>query len=278
MVRVLIKCPECSALDRIEVDESIIAHNERGVTAVNVIKSTMCSHSFVVYIDTNFAVRDSFVTDFNVELPQIKVDDPRKMTLKRDFDQYIIFLNMKPLTVSYILRCCFLKKNIIFINNMNIINPHLIGFLKYLFLDTFEYEITILSKDEYKKNKKKYKKYIVFSDKKIIRDKLEILKEKQMKIERTMIQNYLKGLDSESSLIILRNEIYKVFKILENIIDYSIDKNLIINPKVIVDRIIEKFSVNISKAYLNFLILILKEYFKKEISDSLNVNEFVDFI
>ena len=278
MVRVTIKCPECSAIDRIEVDENIIAHNERGITAVNVVKSTMCSHSFIVYIDTNFAIRDSFVTDFNVELPQIKVDDTRKMTLKREFDQYIIFLNMKPLTVSYILRCCFLKKKIIFINNMNIINPHLKGFLKYLFSETFEYDIIILSKDEYKKNKKEYKKYIVFSDKKIVRDKLDILNEKQMKIERIMIQNYLVGMDSETSLIILRNEIYKCFKILMHVIDYSKNRNLSINPKIIVDQIIEKFSRNISKAYLNFLILVLKEYFKIEISDSLNVNDLVELI
>ena len=93
-----------------------------------------------------------------------------------------------------------------------------------------------------------------------------------------MIQNYLVGLDSDSSLIILRNEIYKVFKILNYIIEYSSNRNLTINPKIIVDLIIEKFSTNISKAYLNFLILVLKEYFEIEISDSFNVNEFVDFI
>ncbi len=278
MVRVLIKCPECSAIDKIDVDENMIVHNERGVTAVNIVKSTMCSHSFIVYIDTNFAVRDSFVTDFNVELPKIQVNVPKKTTLERNFDPYIIFLNMKPLTVSYILRCCFLKKEVLFINNMRIINLHLLGFFKYLFSETFEYDFTILNKDEYKKKKKKYKNYIIFSDKKIIRDKSDILKEKQMKIERIMIQNYLVGLDSDSSLIILRNEIYKVFKILNYIIEYSSNRNLTINPKIIVDLIIEKFSTNISKAYLNFLILVLKEYFEIEISDSFNVNEFVDFI
>ena len=278
MVRVTIKCPECSAIDRIELDENILAHNERGITAVNVVKSTMCSHSFIVYIDTNFTVRDSFATDFNVELPQIKMNDSRTMTLKRDFDQYIIFLNMKPVTVSYILRCCFLKKKIIFINNMSIINPHLKGFLEYIFSETFEYDITILNKDNYKKNKKDYKKFVVFSDKKIIRDKLNILNEKQMKIERIMIQNYLVGMDSETSLIILRNEIYKCFQILRYIIDNSKDRNLSINPKIIVDLITEKFSRNISKAYLNFLILILKEYFELEISDSFNVSDFVEFI
>lgn len=277
MTRVLVKCPLCSAIDRIDVDEAIIEQSERGVTAVNVEKNYICPHSFVAYIDTNFIVRDCFITDFKVELPQITIDASENFLLKKNFDQYLILINIKPLTLSYILRCCLLKKKFIFINDMTLLNSHLLGFLKYIFSDSFDYELTILSTNEYKKKKKEYKKYIVFSNNRIKRDKLDILKEKQVKVEKFILQKFQAENDPESSLIILRNEIYKIFKIITSIIDYSVNNNKPINIKLIVDQILEKFTVTISKSYLKFLILVMKEYFKIEFADT-NINDFIELI
>ena len=72
MVKVEIRCPACSKVGKVEIEENIISQSVRGITAVNVAEFLVCEHSFVAYIDKNLAVRDCFVADFQIELPQIE--------------------------------------------------------------------------------------------------------------------------------------------------------------------------------------------------------------
>ena len=71
MVKVKINCPVCSKYGIIEVEENIIINSKRGVAAVNVSSDLVCEHSFIAYIDKNFNVRDSFISDFTVDLPEM---------------------------------------------------------------------------------------------------------------------------------------------------------------------------------------------------------------
>ncbi len=72
MRKVDVRCPACSKRGFLEIPEEIISKSLRGVSAINVDKDKICAHSFVAYIDKNLAVRDCFLTDFQLELPQME--------------------------------------------------------------------------------------------------------------------------------------------------------------------------------------------------------------
>ena len=72
MVEIKINCPACSKTGKLEVEENIIKKSLRGITAINVGEFLICPHSFIVYIDMNFTVRDCFFSDFKIELPEIR--------------------------------------------------------------------------------------------------------------------------------------------------------------------------------------------------------------
>lgn len=52
-------------------------------------------------------------------------------------------------------------------------------------------DIFIKIKEKYQKNIRKYKDFLVLDDKKVINDKDKIIKPKEIKIERTIIQRFL---------------------------------------------------------------------------------------
>jgi hypothetical protein len=131
---------------------------------------------------------------------------------------------------------------------------------------------------QYRKNKKQYKDNIIFSNEKIIKDKNEILKEKRVKIEEIMIQKFLSERNPETGLIILKNDIYKVFLIANSIINHSTKLNKPINRKLIVDHLYEKFSTGISNSYLDFIFSVLKEYYNVDVFDTSNISEFMNFV
>ena len=74
MVKVEIRCPSCAKIGKIEIKESILNQSVRGITAVNISERLICEHSFIAYIDKNLDVRDCFIADFQIELPQLKSD------------------------------------------------------------------------------------------------------------------------------------------------------------------------------------------------------------
>ena len=113
MVKVEVFCPACSRNGIIEVNEETIRQSTRGVAAVNVIKDLFCKHSFVVYIDKNLAVRDCFITDFTIELPQVQIKEgieAPEIPSTDEIDLLIISINLNALTLAFIIRSILLKK------------------------------------------------------------------------------------------------------------------------------------------------------------------------
>lgn len=80
MVKVRINCPECNKRGYIEVRENIINDCQRGVTDINISAHLVCKHSFIAYIDKCFIMRDAFITDFTVELPEIDMNKQSSKT------------------------------------------------------------------------------------------------------------------------------------------------------------------------------------------------------
>lgn len=62
-----IRCPVCNKRGDLKIKENVIAKSERGIT-VNVANYLICQHSFLVYIDKDLKVKDSFICDFEKEV------------------------------------------------------------------------------------------------------------------------------------------------------------------------------------------------------------------
>ncbi|MFX1276789.1 MAG: hypothetical protein ACFFBP_00190 [Promethearchaeota archaeon] len=281
MSKVEVRCPACEKRGIIEVEENIVVNSPRGVTAVNVAEYLICEHSFVAYIDRNFSVRDCFISDFTVELPQIKINMPEITTIDtiaEKIDIYLITLNVSIKSLSNILRGCFNKKKIIFVNDLEILTSHFLNFLDFAFQDTFMTDLIVMNSDMYKKTKKEYKNDIVLTNDKIIKDKAGFLKEKLVKIESAIIQKFLSEYDLEAGLIILRNEIFKAYKFCNELIKEAEKNGKPITQKLMVDYITESYNFKMTKSYMNFLATILKNYFGKEVKGISDVDTFIDFI
>ena len=269
MVKVEIRCPQCSNKGKLEVEENLIIQSERGISAINVAENIICKHSFIAYIDKNFNVRDCFITDFTIDLPQIEVEQITINIIpdKDIVNVYLLTLNLNALWLTYMLRACFFKKKILILNEFNLLNPHIMNFFRFIFQDTFDIDISIQKEANYKKIKKKYKNYIVIDEDKIIKDKEKILS-KFTKIERAIIQKFLAEQDPKTSLIILKNEISKAYKLSKDIDLYLKDNNKTskLTPKLMSDYLTEKYNQKISELYLKFLIKIVQNYYEVDFS------------
>lgn len=90
-VDIEVHCPSCKKVGHILVDEDTIKNSAGGVCAVKVSEELVCKHSFIVYVDRNFTVRDYFICDFVIELPNKKKGlITTKSTVDKDFITKIV--------------------------------------------------------------------------------------------------------------------------------------------------------------------------------------------
>jgi len=282
MVGIEISCPDCSKRGTIEVEENLIRNSERGVSAINVAENLICSHSFVAYIDKNLAVRDSFITDFKIETPEMELEqriDDKDLPSHDLIDVYLITININALWLTFIIRGCFYKKNLLIINNMEALHGHLINFFKFIFQNAFEFNISLETQENYNEDKKKYKDCIIIDGNEVINDKNKIMKPKLINIERTIVQKFLAEQDPKSSLIILKNEIQKVYHLSEEIVNYnnSLKENEELTSKKIMDYFEEVKDTKIQLQYLDFLFEIINNYFEVKLAMSSKTSDFLGF-
>ena len=112
----------------------------------------------------------------------------------------------------------------------------------------------------------------------IIKDKNEIIR-KKIKIERAIVQKFLTESMSNSSLIILKNEIYKVHLLSKIIINFLKDykkKELLL--KDLLDYLSEVNDTKIEISYLEFLLDVIKNYFKVDIPNTYTIPNFLKFL
>jgi len=269
MVKIKVRCPSCNNTGNIEIDNDVIKNDKRGVIAINVRKDQICSHSIVVYIDRNLAIRDSFLLDFELETPQIDIVAPKENKEFKidDLKIDIIKLNFIPLTFSYILRGVFFKKKIIVINENQFINDLVLKFFNVIFQNTFDINISFILESDYKIDKKKYYDTLIVEGNRVINDKEKICDLKKLKIEREIINRFFLESNLMLSVLILKNEIQKAFSLTISIVKFikCLDKSEKINLIKIVDKLEKDYAVKITKIYFNFLIEIVKYYFKIEL-------------
>ncbi len=271
MVKVEIRCPACSKRGNIEVAEDVINQSSRGVTAVNIADGQICSHTFIAYIDKNLAVRDCFITDFQIELPQIEAErkiQDIEIPTQEVVDVDLIKINVPALALTSIIRAWLFKKTILFLFDGEFLHRHMENLFKFISKNTFDIEFLIEEVDMYRKNKKHFKSYIVLDSHSIINDKEKILDPKKIKVERTFVQKFYGEYDPKSSLILLKNEIQKVFELTNLIKDLieSYDGEEKLGKKRLIDQLYQTRGLKIPFSYLEFLLDVIKYYFSYDLS------------
>lgn len=266
-----LQCPSCSKKGSIEVLNKSFENMTRGLLAINIASGIICSHSFIVYVDKNLNIRDHFIADFHIEIPEldpIKKIDAEKTSIKDIVNVDLIRLNLPAKLLIYIIKSIFLKQKIIIISDQEYLHNHFLNFFKYITKDSFETNITFLKEEEFRKNRKDFKDSMVFDNFNIINNIHNLINPKKLFIEKTIINNFLTGRDILYSYIHLRNEIMKSYELSKKIVDF-VKENKIKGEKVdilgISKELNDFFKIKINTEYFNFLIDIVRDYFEIEV-------------
>jgi len=210
----------------------------------------------------------NFSFDFQVLLPEMEIEGISEEDVPGSdvIDVSLIKMEVMALNLALILKCCFFKKKILFLNDKEFLHSHLNNFFKFVFQDAFEIDLKIELNENYKTNSKKYADYLIMDETGEILDKNKILKEKEIKIERKIIQGFLTEGEPKLSLIFLRKEIQKAQKLalelskkVKAISKQPRDKKT--DAKQILEYLTNIYDVKISLPYLNFLVEIVENYF-----------------
>ena len=272
-VSVEVRCPACNKSGQIKVDKNIFDLNLRGITAVNVSKGFICKHSFVIYIDTNLAMRDAFVCDFKIESPDFDLskDVPKSVT-ERTYDLDLVKINLTPSLLANTLTGIYHKKKILMLSDQEFLNIAFFQFFKSIIYDTFDLNLNIISKNDYKANKKEYKDFLILSGKEVINDKNKIINPKKMLMVNMITQKFYADRDSESSLIIIKNENQKTFILAKAITNFFKEDSGdldIKNLKKYLNTNIQ--NIEISPYYMSFLFDIVENYFEIKVPYSMKI-------
>jgi len=267
MVKVRIFCPECNKKGYVEVRDNLMEDCKRGVSAVNIESQSICNHSFIVYIDKQFIMRDAFSTDFTVELPEINLsEDPNANQIidSEKIDKTFISLNLHALTLSYILRACFNDKKVLLIDDSQLIKDHLENFFNFIYKDTFKVDVSAQTSEYYKKNKNLFKNHIIIDNNTLLNKKKNQFNIGKIKIEKIIVEKFLGELNPKISLVIMRNEIKKAYTLAKEIIHIKdhLKKDEVLTSKLMIDHFKQSHSANLSKEYLDFISEIAQNYFK----------------
>ena len=263
MAIISITCPSCKKKGNIEISDEAIKNVSRGLLAVNVASDIICDHSFIAYLDKNLSIRDYFIADFQIEIPDIAPTEDsgaKEIISKGTLNLDAIKLNLSANLITHVLKSIFFNKKIAIISDLSFLNEHILNFFRQLTDGSFDAYISVISEDEYKSNKKNYKEHIVLDGKKVIRDEEKIINPKKLKVEKQMVSNFFMEIDPTSSYFGLKNEIRKTFRLSQSIVDFAskFKNDLTIDSELIIDHIEKEFNIKIDKSYLEFLLEIVK--------------------
>ena len=278
MVNLEVRCPNCSNRGKIKVSEEKIKHTTRGLYAVNVSENIVCDHSFVVYVDKNLVVRDSFMADFQIDMPppiSRQEIDKDISSLMQSIDVSLLRINMTASVLAYFLKAIVRKKNIIIISEKEFLNEHLSNFIKYICSESFQVTYEIIHLNDY--NNSQHGDHVVIQGNEVMKDDDNIFASKKIKVERTIIQTFLNEIDPISSMILLKNELTRIYQLSEIIVDMikNLKKNEKLYSKKVISDIANIRGIELQIPYLDCLYEVVENYFEVEIPKSSNISNFL---
>ena len=278
MKKLEIRCPACSKRGYIEVEEEEVKSSTRGLFAVNITEGIVCEHSFVAYVDKNLTIRDTFMADFQINLPEVISGEESLVDTSELLDKVdvsLIKLNLTASQLSYIIRAIMLKKKIIILSNQEYMFEDARNFFVYITENSFENSFEIVSELDYKMEN--YDNHILLRSKEILKDNENVLDTRKLGVERNIIQKFLAEYDPTSSMIILKNELKRAFELSLSVIEYikGLKKKETIITRKLIDFLNKKHDFKIQVPYLEFLYEIVENYFNQKIPKSSDIANFL---
>jgi len=268
-MKIEVHCPACSKRGMIEISEEDVKKAAKGLFAVNINK-VFCSHSFIAYVDKNLSIRDCYIADFQIGLPEA-LPDRKVETVPIDIEDInltLIKINLLPTLLISTIRAIVTGKKIAILSSDPFINKHIENFLKYITANSFKSEIAIISVEDYKKEKKLYKEHIVLQANQIIKDEANIINPKKMDIERAIVHNFFDTYNLETSIFLLKNELLNLHEYSRDLIElfdnYKGPKKL--GKKELTKQFNKRWNINLTGNYLELLLNILTNYFNRDLS------------
>ncbi|TFG30599.1 MAG: hypothetical protein EU532_00490 [Promethearchaeota archaeon] len=259
-------CPECSKKGDIEVSLEALKNVSKGLLAVHIPHDSVCSHSFIIYVDRNLKIRDYFMADFQFQLPEIIPSESVKaigLTEEKLKDLSIVKLNLSATLLTYIIKSILLKKKILIISSESFINPLILDFFRIITQENFNFSISFISKESYDEKSKEFNDFMVFEGTILINNANNSLNPKQLKVEKNFIHNFLSEIDFKSSVIMLKNELHKAYMLSSSIVEIVQNTNNIekINVSKLARNLEKSHKIKINSDYLDFLLDIVRDYF-----------------
>ena len=278
MVKIEIRCPKCSKRYKIEVSEEEVRNTTRGLYAVNISEGIICEHSFVAYLDKNLAVRDTFIADFQISLPEsgeqpIELEEEPKLTEKIDVD--LIKINLTASTIAFILRAMLFKKKIIIISDKEFLGDHLINLFNYVTSEAFEMDMRMIPNDQYTAST--FGDHIAIRGIEIIKDDDKIFDPKKLKVERTITQAFLNEMDPSTSIMLLKKEIKQIYDLSSSIATAvnNLKENEKLYSKILIEELKKNHNIKVQMPYLDYLIEVTEHYFNVKVPLSSNISNFL---
>ncbi len=256
-----IQCPVCKTFRRVEIPVRII-NQAKQLTSVSIPKYRVCDHKFIALVDKNFTVRGYQKIDFEI------FSEPKPKFRAQDIDVFGIIMNIKPEMLIYTIHACLFKYNVLLLLDKEIIHLDKVlkDFLNFIFRNSFETNISVKSKEDFKKSKNIYNDHIILKEKKIIGNAKKNINIEKLKYESYMVINFYKESDSNSSLTTLRDNIRQIFSLSQKIIEFNKRREeQLLKQKDIINFLENTHFLKMKKPYFNFLIKIVEKYFNTSI-------------
>ena len=278
MKKLEVRCPSCSSRGYIEISEEEVEKAARGVFAVNISEGIVCDHSFVAYIDKNLSVRDTFMADFQLELPEIsspQADEPEIPPQLESIDLGLIKLNLTASLLVNTIRAIFFRRKVLVLTDQTFMIDKIHDFFDYITKNSFEASLQVESEERYQLES--YKDSIVLKSNLILQDNDNILNPKKISYERSLVRKFIEEYEPIASINYLHNGILKTYELCETIVERV--SNLKKKEKLISREVIEEIAkvnnVKIQLPYLDFLYEIVENYFGVKVPRSSNVSNFL---
>lgn len=272
-----VTCPSCAKSGQIKIEGEIVNSVIRGITALNVEQGVICEHNFIAFIDKDYNIKDCFICDYKLELPQVQMIDEAQFSISKEYDIDIVKLSLLPSLMAHVLKGIFIGKRIALIYNNQLIAKNILEFFINITSNTLNLELSIIDKTEYLKNKNNYSDFLVLEENLILNDKDKIINEKDLKIERVIVQRFFAEPDPEISIIIVKDEIFKIYKLVEALINFNenYNKDNLFTMKQALEFFEKRYNFQMQVPYLMFLEDIAEKRFNTIL---FRTDKFTDFL
>jgi hypothetical protein len=262
-----IVCPICQIKKSINIPMRIIDDSKQ-LTSILIPIGRICEHTFIPFIDKHFKVRGYQKLDALLEDIEPKTES--FIGLKpQDIDVIEIKMNIKPEMILYALRGCLFKKKLLIIieKELEYLKDTIFDFFDYIFQKSFNTDILILIKEEYRKNKKIYGEFLVLEGKNIIGKTKKSINIKELKIEGEIVRDFYREVDSISGLKNLKDELRQIYALSHKLLEFyqKQGKQQPLQTRKAIRYLEDTHFIKIKRFYLQFLIKVIDNYFNTSI-------------